>query len=217
MKRAAMGRWLCIMLILLVPRSLNAASVTGFNPPPKMPNMDNLPSTLTSPPTSKVLLGKLVVEFERTTLGEVQKSAGVGSIQHRGDAGDSEDWLCYTTLSREQPERIWISSGELGGSNHTVGSFYAAVSSKATKGSAHCPELPAQLRPVSLGNALWLGSSLDQLKELFGEPSTKRGNWWFYSYSGKVPANGFDQIAILGVRVTNGKIVALFASQATTN
>lgn len=215
MKRSTIALSLLIMLIQPVLRPLNAASADGLIPPPAMPNMDHLTSTLTAPPISKIILGKLVVGLELTTLGEVKKSAGVGEIQHKGDAGGSEDWLCYTTSFRGQPERIWISSGELGGPEHAIGSFYAATGNKEK--SAHCPELPAQLRPVSLGNPLWLGSSPDQLKDLFGKPSMKSDGWWVYSYSGKVPANGFDRLAILGVRILNGKVVGLFVSQATTD
>lgn len=216
MSRATMKFWLWVMLIQLAPRLLNAAPAEGIIPPPTMPNMNHIPSKLTAPATSKVLLGKLIVELELTTLGEVQKSAGVGAIQHMGDAGGSEDWLCYTTSLRGQSERIWISSGELGGSEHAVDSFYA-VANTNSKESAHCPELPARLRPVSLGSPIWLGSSPHQLNALYGEPSMKSSGWWFYSYSGKVPVNGFDRLAILGAHVINGKIVGLFVSQATTN
>lgn len=215
--RAVIDRWLFTILILLVPRLLNATSVDGFVPPPKMPNIDHLHPTLKSPPISKIIMGKLVLELELTTLNEVKKSASAGVIQHMGDAGGSEYWLCYSTSLRRQPERIWVSSGELGGSEHAVGIFYAEAGSEMTRGSADCPGLPLWLRPVSFGNSLWLGSSPEQLKELFGKPSAKMGNWWFYSYSGKAPLVGFDQLSILGVGISNGKVVGLFVSQATTN
>ena len=169
-----------------------------------------------------VVLGKLTLKFETTTLGQVREMAGVGAIQHRGDAGESEDWLCYT-MSDTQPARIWISSGELGGPEHAVGGFYAVANSKDTKKSASCPRLPTQLHPVSLGNPLWLGANPNLLKKLFGEPSAKESGWWLYFYAGKIPApskfnsvEGFDQDMFLGARISDGKIVALFVSQTTT-
>jgi hypothetical protein len=97
-----MKLWLWVTLSQLVSGPLNAASTNGFMPPPKMPNMDHLTPTLAAPPISKAILGKLVIAFELTTLDEVQKSAGIGAIKHMGDAGGSEDWLCYTvTLPRQ--------------------------------------------------------------------------------------------------------------------
>jgi hypothetical protein len=217
MKHAKVERWLGIMLtVLVLPWSCIASAEGSVTPPPKMPRIDHLPSTLSAPPTSKLVFGKLIIEFERTTLDEIKRAADVGVIQHRGDAGDSENWLCYSAPFREQSQRIWISSGELGGFRHTVSHLYVEVDSKE-KQSDDCPELPAQLRPVSLDNVLWLGSSLERFKEVLGTPSAKNGAWWLYSYSGKVPANGFDQSTILGVRINSGKVVGLFVSQATTN
>jgi hypothetical protein len=217
MKRIAVVRLLFIMLATLVSQwPCIASAESDVLPPPKIPSMNHLPSTLSAPPASKIIFGELIVEFERTTLNEVEKAAGAGVIQHRGDAGDSENWLCYRTSLHGRQEHIWISSGELGGSKHTVGSVYASTVDRVKK-SVDCPILPAQLRPVSLGNQLWLGSSPDQLKEILGAPSAKNGDWLLYSYIGKASANGLDRLAILGVRFRDGRAVDLFISQATTN
>jgi hypothetical protein len=193
-----------------------ALAENGTFPPPKLPSMNHLPATLSTPPVSEIVFGELTVEFERTTLDKIKKAAGIGVIEHRGDAGDREDWLCYSTSLHGKPEYIWIASGELGGSEHTVGSFYASAVDKVER-SINCPALPAQLRPVSLGNKLWLGSSRSQLKQALGAPSAKDGDWLLYSYSGRVSASGFDRLTILAIRVCDGKAVDLFVSQSTTN
>jgi hypothetical protein len=185
--------------------------------PPQMPDLDNLSPTLVSSPVSTVLLGALTVEFERTTLADIQKSASAGVINHKGDAGDSQYWICYSLPPGDQPERIWLSSGELGGPHHAVDTFHAEINYNAIKPTLSCPELPRESRPVSLGNSLWLGASSERLEKVVGEPSAKIGSWWFYSYSGRAPIAGFDRLAIFGAQILNDKIVRLYESQVTTN
>jgi hypothetical protein len=183
----------------------------------KMPTIDNLKPTLTTPPTSTVLLGSLKLEFERTTLTEIRKAVGVGEIGHRGDAGDSEYWLCYSISSRRRAERIWISSGELGGDEHVMDGFYVEPIQGTNKALRQCPALPVRFRPVSLENSLWLGANTAQLQARFGEPSARIDGWLLYAYLGKVPANGLDQIATLSVRVSGGKVTGLSMRQVSTD
>jgi hypothetical protein len=57
-------------------------------------------------------------------LGEILQSARTGAIHHPGDAGQSEYWVCFTTPYGAQTQRIWVSAGELGGPEHTVGGVY---------------------------------------------------------------------------------------------
>jgi len=201
-------------LTFMLSLPLSAESCNAFAPP-KLPNLDNIPATLSYPPKTKVMLGKLSIELERTPLGIAQRSAGTGVIQHRGDAADSEDLLCFTTGFGLQPQRIWFSSGELGGSQRIIDAFYASVSEAAVMDSRFCPELPQRLHPVSIGK-LWLGASQEKLKGWLGKPSAKRDGWWLYSYAGKVNQD-FDEVEIVGVRIVRGKVVAIFASKSTTN
>jgi hypothetical protein len=106
-------------------------------------------------PVTEVTLGTLPVKFEITSLLDVKKATKRGRILHRGDAGESEYALCYTIAIGHAQERIWLSSGELGGSEHSIENFYAAAGSNIASNS--CPALPTSLRPVSLSNSLWLG------------------------------------------------------------
>jgi hypothetical protein len=172
-------------------------------------------STLSAPITSKVFFGAEVVEFERTTLVEIQKAAGVGSIQRHGDAGESESWLCYTFASNGEVARIWLSAGELGGPESAIGSVVVEVANGA-RTTADCPKLPNRLTPVSSGTAVWLDMHVNWLKSQLGEPAQRKGGWWLYSYSGKIQSGRFDRLSIFGARIVNGKISALFLSQGTT-
>jgi hypothetical protein len=205
--------WSFTVLVFMLPQLLSAGSTESLAPP-SLSNLDNLPTTLSIPPVTKVVLGRLAVNLEQTTLGEVMQSAGAGTIQHQGDAADSEDWICFTVPSSQQSQRIWLRSSAIGGGG--IDGFYASASSTPLKEAPLCPELPAQLRPMSVGRSIWLGSSQDQLRGWLGEPSAKRGGWWLYSSSRKV-ANDFDEGGLLGARVVDGKVIALFVSKSTMN
>jgi hypothetical protein len=209
-------QWLLIALLVLFS---NAAFANKLTPPPQLPNMNEVQSTLKSSPVSNVVLGRFNVEFEQTTLTDIQKAADVGVIQHRGDAGGSEYWLCYTVSSHQLPHRIWISSGELGGSEHFIEHVFAVAIKKGAKASSSCPALPPQLMPPATDKALWLGANTRQLTKSFGTPSAMLGDWQIYLYTGKVSTNRvtYEREAILGAKVSNGTIVGLFESQITTN
>jgi hypothetical protein len=191
------------------------ASAAEDNYPPEIPKVDGIRSTLSAPPVKELHLGNLKVEFERTTLSDIVRALGVGTIRHRGDASESEYWLCFTAISRGTSQRIWISSGEIGGDVHFVESvLVTAISDKDTPSA--CPQLPARFRRLSLGNAPWVGAREEDLQKLLGSPSLERDDWRFYSYNGKVPKGDFDESALLGVRVKNGTVITLVASKVTT-
>lgn len=230
MKYMTLRLWIFTLAILLTPQFLHAGtdrfavwSATEADknviPPPQIPSIDYLPHTLIVPSLSSVLLGEMEIEFERTTLEEIQKSANVYTIYHRGDAGGSEDWVCYTISNDGKAERIWFSSGEVEGPDDEISGFYAITGNEKMKPSASCPELPAQLRPVTLKNSLWLGAHTDRLKQWLGKPSATRGEWRFYSYLGKVPIKdeAFNRLETIGMKVNNGRIVGLCEFQTTTN
>lgn len=184
-------------------------------PPPALPNIDSVTPSLKASPITNAKLGTLEVHFEKTTLLDVRQSVRLGTIQHHGDAGGSQYWLCYAISHHDRTERLWLSSGELGGFNHSIEAFYVADHSRKEKPTSSCPELPANFTPVSLLNSLWIGTSSKQLVELLGNPTAIIDNWWIYSYSGK--AGTLDRLAIFAARIKHGKIVILSESQVTTN
>lgn len=222
MKTSKIGLLLLIVLSLGMSAG-SACSSNELSPPPVLPSdsrWDKIPTSSKKSPVGKIALGKFTVELESTSLLEVQKIAGVGKIQHRGDAGDSEYWICYTTSYKAKPQRIWFSSGEMGGDDHIIQSFHAKAGLKKTES---CPQLPGNLEPVSLDNSLWLGSSWAKVRTLFGKPSAKYGNWWIFSYAEKVyqrheeQAEQFDLRASLEVEVKDGRVFSLSQSQLTSN
>lgn len=207
-----------LTIFVIVAHVVFAESVVGSTPPLKLPNFDGVPNTLSSSPVSKVELGKLEVKFGQATLGSLLDLVGAGRIEHKGDAADSEAWVCFTVPSHKQSQRIWITSSELGGPEHIVDGIYVLLSDKRLQSSPGCPDLPRQFVPVSLNRAtVRLGLTAHSLKKWMGEPSAERDHWYLYSYSGEIPTTKMDETALLGARIVDGRIVALFATQTVTN
>lgn len=164
-------------------------------------------------------MGKLRVRLEQTTLGEVRRAASVGKVAHRGDAGDSIYWLCYTSPAPDPGQRIWIvSHGEMGGAGHYV----TGISAEAIPGAratAECPALPGRLQPLLLDNHVWLGASAEEAAMRIGAPSFQSGTWRSYDFAGKVAGNcpgGLDLTASLMLRFQNGRATSLRISQITS-
>lgn len=190
------------------------ATSSDFSPP-ETPEKIPEGGTLSESPLKTIALGRLIIRLEKTTLKDVLDTIGAGVIHHRGDAGRSTDFLCY---SGNSAGHIWIASGELGGDENFVTTLYANTDTEL-KSSADCPELPSQFHPMTINDSLWTGSSVSQLKKHLGAPTAEKEDWMFYCYLGKVMVNNveMDRLTVLSVRINGGKVVTLVASRATTN
>jgi hypothetical protein len=128
-------------------KSAKAAQPTSLAPPeaPKGVKAGKASGALA---LDEVGMGGLVIEFGRTKLEDVRKSAG-GAVATR--AGAAQRFLCYTA---ETGRRIWVSSDAVGGD--TV-SAVTLVAQPGMASEAGCPGLPPRLAPgadiagVSLG------------------------------------------------------------------
>ena len=165
-------------------------------------------------------MGTLYVRFEKTTLDDVRRAAAVGDIAHRGDAGGSAYWLCYTSVGKTEVERIWVvSHGEMGGPEHYVTGVRADVSTNG-RATADCPALPDNLKPLSLDREVWLGLSERTAARRLGASSFRKGAWRSYDFQGKVPGKceggAFDLSVSLLLHFQNGRVNALQAGQATS-
>lgn len=202
----------CRMLAMVVCLCCCTSRVFGATPPPPLPDMGHVPATLSFPMVS-ISLGRFNVSLEQTPLAAIRDVIGVGAIQHARDAASSQHWLCYTSSMGGMPARIWIASGELGGVERIVDSFYAVATDK--QATPDCPALPSAFLPISLGKVPALGSGENELEYAFGKASARDDGWLFYS--GVTSSHDRDRIAFLGARVSDGRIDSLFISQATTN
>ena len=183
--------------------------------PPKTP-FDSVDWTALSSvkPTTGISMGGFNVLYEKTTLGEIRNKVGSGVIKHQGDAAESTYWLCYTT----QEERVWILSGEMGGSENAV--LNVEVESGGFKSSQSCPMLPKAFQPVSFNNGLWVGTSEESVLKLLGRPSHTEDQWLSFDYAGKdmgfCKPWGADVMNWVLVKVKNGHVVAIHAGQVTS-
>jgi hypothetical protein len=196
-------------------------NVCAETPPPATPfDAMTWKATLERKPSTTLRMGTLRVRLEQTTLDDVRRAASAGKVAHRGDAGDSIYWLCYTGATREPAERIWIvSHGEMGGSAHYVTDISAEAISNG-HATADCPALPKRLGAVSLANHLWLGASERAATMRLGTPSYQNGAWRSYDFAGKVgghcPGGDFDLSALVMLHVQNGRVNSLWVSQTTS-
>jgi hypothetical protein len=190
-------------------------------PPPVAPfNAITWKATMKRKPSTGFRMGALRVRFEKTTLDDVRRAASVGEIAHRGDAGESAYWLCYTNLAPTQAERIWVvAHGEMGGPQHYVTNISAALLPNGSA-TADCPALPNNLKPLLLDNHLWLGASEGPAHAKLGSPSHQKNAWRSYNFQGKVPGNceggGFDLLAWLLLHFQNGRVNSVQVGQVTS-
>jgi hypothetical protein len=219
-----MTKMTCRFLIaasLAVVFTASASSIADSVPPPDSPvAAQSWEATQLVQPSSGLQLGSFRLEFEKTTLGNVQTTVGVGTIAHRGDAGDSVYWLCYTVAGSGVAERIWLlSSAEMGGDDHEITGVSARLS-HAFRSTPSCPALPARLSPVQLDHHLWLGSSAREVSQALGHPSHRVGSWAFFDFQGKTEEKCedglYDLLNGLALRIENELVTGLAASQVTS-
>ena len=193
-------------------------AVMAATPPPAPPSTEmNWKPVSQEAPSDGFVLGTSTVVFEKTTLGEIASAVGKGAIAHRGDAGDSEYWLCYSRPHEGQ--RIWIvSSGEMGGAEHLVTGFVAEQQSSMS-GTADCPALPAATAVELSGHKGWLGMSAADVRQRFGSPSHQSGDWQAFNFEEKrrdVCGGDGDRINWLWTKQADGRVQAIMAGQVTS-
>jgi hypothetical protein len=201
-----------------------AASHAGGIPPPAFPFTEGYTGpTLPQRPATQLRLGGLTVRLEQTTLAEVQKALGAGEIEHEGDAGDSETWLCYVIPAASGGQILWLTSGELQGDEMIDGVIAQEAGADLLRASG-CPPLPPRFRKLAVDGGVWLGASAEQLRRSLPPPSLLRGNWQEFSYSGTfkgmvMDGRGrkseaeFSEDSDLLLYLENGRVTRLYANK----
>jgi hypothetical protein len=184
-------------------------------PPPRAPfDSVDWPALSTAKVTTGLKMGTFAVTYEKTTLGEIRNKIGTGQIKHHGDAAESTYWLCYST----KKERIWILSGEMGGSENAV--LNVVIEDGEFKKNQDCPALPSNYQPVSFINGLWVSATEDAVLKILGRPSHTKGQWLSFDYLGKEMSfckpSGADVMNWVVLKVINGRVVAIHAGQVTS-
>ncbi len=201
---------------------LLSMGASAADPPPEPPTSELAIAHMGSP-VGGVRLGSLHLIFENSTLSDVQRSAAE-PLKHRGEAGASIYWVCYT-VQAPRAERVWIlSDGEMGGTEHRITGITATQLS-AARPMPGCPALPPALLPMSLDNGVWLGSTMVDAAAALGAPagpdhSQATLSWHTFRYAGKLPsatcAGGFDLTNDVSLQSEAGRVSALQAGQVTS-
>jgi hypothetical protein len=206
-----------ILVTLIAVLSSICQNTFGAEPPPPTDEKIKVSATLKVDPVQEIQIGSMSAIFEKTTLGEILKTVGVGSIEHAGDAGGSQYWLCYSLPN----QRVWfISHGEMGGSDHAL-TQVQAISTKSSSESKTCPTLPSRLQSISMKFG-WIGSTKDQLLKALGQPSGKQDGGYTFYYSGKEPGEyegkkmEWDVIGYIEVKTEKDVVSSIFASHVTS-
>jgi hypothetical protein len=210
---------LALLCIVVVSNNIRAQSI-----PPASPTGQLVNGYWDHALTRGISMGSFNVDLEKVSLGDVVTELLRGTVQHRGDAGASTYWLCYTVLRTNMKQRLWlISDGELGGTDHRITAVYATDLEKRVGATDDCPALPKQYAQLRFDNHLWLGASMSQIQKALGASPGASNGWWSYPYEGKTrdtenaKSSEFDVTSSFKVRLSQGRITAISASQVTTN
>jgi hypothetical protein len=206
------GRKTLFLLLLLFAIPANTCFAQTPPPPFDEHAFERVPATVAKRLAIRFSLGAFTGRFEETPLDAVRKAVGEGTIQHQGDAAGSIYWLCY---GRAQ-HRLWVTSGELGGTDHRVTEIFEELIEKDTGTSTDCAILPEKFAPLVFDGKLHLGMSRSEVVKALGRPSKSEAAQMVYSHAGKV-AHGFDETAWLFLGFREEKLVSMRGGKATTN
>ena len=209
---------------LLFVALVSIAPIASGEAPPTQPLRSiDWPATMSKEPTKGITLGTFRVQFETTTLSDVQRAIAAGQVAENSPNNVAAHilWLCYTLPHPGAIARIWIlSDPEMGGETHLVTGITVA---HVAKGSApsDCPSLPSTMQPASFDIPVWVGSSDAAVTAALGPSSHRHGAWSWFNFQTKTTADGkcergYDLGNWLLTKSVRGHVALLFAGQVTS-
>ncbi len=209
--------YLAIFVCIIFLSSCQKEVVSITIEPPEFKGNDLVVNSIsTNQPFAEIELGKFTVTLEKTKLQDVIDVIGSGVINHKGDAGNSLHWLCYSTPS----QIIWLGSSEMGSSENIIDIVQAKATKSARGNNEQCPQLPAKFLPISTSFG-WVGSKLTETEAILGKHK-HHADILNYSYEGKKKGNyqnkevEFDITFYMTHKIKDKKINELVMSHTTT-
>jgi hypothetical protein len=148
-------------------------------------------ANLADHPVTKITVGNVVVDLQRTRLKDLQKAFG-GTIQQTADA----TWLCYHAADTNS----WFISNALGGQE-----FVMMVAMEASsKSPGDCEPAAGKFKPPVF-NVPGLGATSADLKAHFGVA----GGGSKVSYRADKPGGYSDNAQYLGYVLRSGTVVGV--------
>jgi len=202
------------LFLLLLLFAIPATTCSAQTAPPAFDEkvLENVSPTVKARLAMRFSLGAFSGRFEDTPLSAVRKAVGAGTIQHQGDAAGSLNWLCY----QRGQNRLWVTSGEMGGDDHRVTEIVAELTGKDTATAADCATLPDKFAPLVFDGRLRLGMSRAEVVKVMGQPSKSDDAQTIYLHAGKV-AKDFDETAWFRLQFREDKLVSMRGGKSTVN
>lgn len=193
------------------------ASAAGLEPPGYPAALLETQPTLAKPAARSASLGGYLVQLESTSLGLLARAAGAPLTRER-EGEEVHDWICMAAKEGAKPLRVWAHSSAADGPVSSV-----QIEAGGTP-DPRCPELPANMQPVSLGEGLKLGLTRAEVIKRLGPPSREDGGWLMYvadrplppapAVAGKAPRPRAE-LSIVALHLASGRVDRMLASLAT--
>lgn len=137
-----------------------------------------------------VSLDGLDVRFGRTSLPQIVAELGHGAIVDHGEAGDYVATLCYRSAGHPAVVLL-INSDVMGGDTHDVTDFVLASEDRIDNAPQSCSTLAVGPDGFEvIGSGLKIGSTVEALRRLLGEPDSTLNGRWYYSAEVPIHENG---------------------------
>lgn len=183
--------------------------------PPTAEFGESIPNaTVPKKMVSKITVSGSPVVLEKTSLAEIAARFGA-TAGHRGDAGDSVQWLCFRGTDPGGDWVLWLESYEIDGG--TVGGFQWQRVGSATVFDGRCRMLAG--KSVELPDRLRLGLTKEEVKTILGEPTVWRGDTAVYvhGHTESIRGERFTSQNVVEFLFRDGKTQAIRASKTTTD
>ncbi|HOX89198.1 MAG TPA: hypothetical protein PLN55_06280 [Burkholderiaceae bacterium] len=217
LRRAILPRMAALLALLAPPALVHAQAAAGLEPPGYPAALLGAQPTLAKPAARSASLGSYLVQLEATSLGLLARAAGAPLTRER-DGEDVHDWICMAAREAGRPLRVWAHSSAADGPVSGVQIEAGGTPDK------RCPELPANMQPVSLGEGLRLGLTRAEVLKRLGPPSHEDGGWLMYvadrslppapAAAGK-PPRPRAELSIVALHLSGGRVDRMLASLAT--
>jgi hypothetical protein len=161
-------------------------------------------------------ISEVSIVLEETQLDDMQARFG-GEIGHRGDAGESLDWLCLAGRGEDGPWVLWLTSGEVDGPS--VGSFQWRRVPADAKFDPRCKMLRDYDNAVALPLGLRLVTTEGALLQILGQPTLRKGNLLRYEHEHDLVLHDDPYTSWNTVIVTlrQGKVWGIAVNKTTQN
>ena len=182
------------------------------------PNSD-FPEALPKPTMSKEIVSKITVSgvpvtLEDSPISDIAAHFGA-TIGHKGDAGDSVQWVCFRGADPAGDWVLWLESGEINGG--TVGSFQWRRIDSAAVLDQRC--LPLSGAAVELQNQLRLGLAQAGVLKALGPPTIQRVDSAVYVHAHAESIHGepYTSLNVVVVIFRRGQVQAIEVSKTTSS